>query len=74
MASLAPGDGDPLYKTDEALSSLTDCVTDVIIQLSDSGDDNIQILTFSNNTGKMIFQNKNHRSIDIFQAAICWMC
>ena len=51
MASLAPDDGDPLYKTDEALSSLLDFVSDVIIQLSEAADQNTQILTFSNNTG-----------------------
>ena len=43
-------DGDPMYKTDEALSSLTDFVTDVMIQLCDDAD-NGQVQTFSNDTG-----------------------
>ncbi len=43
-------EGDPELKTDEALSTLTDFVTDVMIQLTDATDDE-QILTFSNDTG-----------------------
>ena len=43
-------DGDPMYKTDEALSTLTDFVTDVMIQLCD-GADNEQAQSFSNDTG-----------------------
>ena len=43
--------GDPEYKTDEALCSLTDCVTEVMMQLSEVGGDNVQIQTFSNETG-----------------------
>lgn len=50
MAFPGLDDGDPELKTDEALSSLTDFVTDVIIQLSDATDDN-RILSFSNDTG-----------------------
>ena len=43
-------DGDPMYKTDEALSTLTDFVTDVMIQLCE-GADNEQVQSFSNDTG-----------------------
>ena len=50
MASASMGDGDPELKTDEALSSVTDFVTDVMIQLSECTDDD-QIRNFSNDTG-----------------------
>ena len=43
-------DGDPMYKTDEALSTLTDFVTDVMIQLCE-GAENEQVQSFSNDTG-----------------------
>ena len=43
-------DSDPMYKTDEALSSLTDFVTDVMLQLCEAAD-NGEVQSFSNYTG-----------------------
>ena len=44
-------EGDPEYRTDEALSSLSEFVAEVMVVLSESGEDNLRIQSFSNDTG-----------------------